>query len=88
MVDVNQPERPRLIGELADGFLKNPKCIAIQFQYAFITDDEGLKVSIAAPGAPHAQPGAAVRLLIRTNSMSRTYASANGRGPPIMTSKS
>ncbi len=44
VVDVDKPDQPRLVGELADGFLKNPRAIALQFRYAFVTDDEGLKV--------------------------------------------
>ena len=82
VVDVDQPERPRLIGELADGFLKNPKCISIQFQYAFITDDEGLKVvDIRNPARPRAIPGAVVRLADPHKLyVARTYAYvANGR---------
>jgi len=63
VVDINEPESPRLVGELADGFLKNPRAIAIQYRYAFITDDEGLKVvSLANPDRPRAVPGAVVKL--------------------------
>ena len=55
VVDIDKPERPRLVGELADGFLKNPKAIAIQFRYAFVTDDDGLKViDISEPTRPRA----------------------------------
>lgn len=63
VVDVNEPESPRLVGELADGFLKNPKSVSIQFRYAFVTDDDGLKVvDITNPENPRAIPGAVVRL--------------------------
>ena len=81
IVDVDQPERPRLIGELADGFLRNPKCITIQFQYAFITDDDGLKVvNISDPHHPHAVSGGVVRLAdAHKLYVARTYAYvANG----------
>src|SRR5207247_1372062 len=44
VVDVNDPERPRLVGELADGFLRNPRAVSVQFRYAFVTDEDGLKV--------------------------------------------
>jgi hypothetical protein len=43
---------PTLLGELSEG-LKNPKHIAVQFRYAFISDDEGLKVvNIEDPSRP------------------------------------
>ena len=63
VVDVGRPEQPRLVGELTGAFLKNPRAVAVQFQYAFVTDDEGLKVvSLANPEQPRAVPGAVVRL--------------------------
>lgn len=63
VVDIDNPEQPRLVGELADGFLRNPKCISIQFRYAFITDEDGLKVvDITQPARPRSIPGAVVRL--------------------------
>ncbi len=63
VVDVEKPEKPRLVGELTGGFLKNPRSIAIQFLYAFVTDDDGMKVvSIADPEHPRALPEAVVRL--------------------------
>src|SRR5258708_31799984 len=41
--------------------LKNPKSVAIQFRYAFVTDDEGLKVvDITNPEAPALVNGAFV----------------------------
>ncbi|HTH49257.1 MAG TPA: hypothetical protein VMB21_17205, partial [Candidatus Limnocylindria bacterium] len=43
---------PEIVGELAAG-LKNPRAIAVQFRYAFISDDEGVKVvDISAPTRP------------------------------------
>ncbi len=43
---------PEIVGELAAG-LKNPHAIAVQFRYAFISDDEGVKVvDISAPTQP------------------------------------
>jgi hypothetical protein len=51
-----------LLGELSDG-LKNPRAIAVQFRYAFVTDDEGLKVvDISNPSQPKLVPGAVVSL--------------------------
>jgi hypothetical protein len=63
VVDVDQPERPILVGELPVGALRNPKAIAIQFQYAFVTDDDGLKViNLEDPKKPKLVPGAFVAL--------------------------
>ena len=43
--------------------LKNPRAVAIQFQYAFVTDDEGLKIfSLADPDHPAPISGARVPL--------------------------
>jgi hypothetical protein len=81
VVDVSDPSKPRLVGELTGGFLKNPKCISIQFRYAFITDDEGLKVvDLTEPTQPRAIPGALVPLRhAQKLYVARTYAYvANG----------
>ncbi|MEP6603361.1 MAG: hypothetical protein ABJB69_05390, partial [Spartobacteria bacterium] len=40
VVDVSDPMHPRLSGSLNGNFLRNPRCIALQFRYAFVTDDE------------------------------------------------
>jgi hypothetical protein len=62
VVDVNKVDEPLLVGELVGGF-KNPKAVAIQFRYAFVTDDEGLKVvDISNPTHPRHIPGAFVPL--------------------------
>ena len=53
VVDVEEPAHPRIIGQLTDGFLRNPKCVTIQFRYAFVTDDDGSKVvDITNPDHP------------------------------------
>ena len=81
VVDVAKPEAPRLVGELTGGFLKNPRAIAVQFLYAFVTDDEGLKViSLADPEHPRLVAGASVRLRdAHKLYVARTYAYvANG----------
>src|SRR5439155_1107955 len=44
VIDVSDPTQPRIAGELTNRFLKNPRCVAIQFRYGFITDDDGLKI--------------------------------------------
>ena len=75
VVDVDDPERPVLVGELADGSLRNPKAIALQFQYAFVTDDDGLKViNLEDPKKPKLVAGAAIPLrTARKLYVARTY---------------
>jgi hypothetical protein len=54
---------PRIAGSLTGNFLRNPRCIAVQFRYAFVTDDDGMKVlDITNPDHPIPLPRATVRL--------------------------
>jgi hypothetical protein len=63
VVDVSDPRHPRIAGKLTGNFLRNPRCIAIQFRYGFITDDDGLKiVDLTEPTRPIPLPRATVRL--------------------------
>ena len=63
VVDVSDPIHPRIVGQLTTGFLRNPRCVAIQFRYGFITDDDGLKiVDLTEPTRPVPLPRATVRL--------------------------
>ena len=63
VIDVSDPMHPRIVGSLTDGFLRNPRCAAIQFRYGFITDDDGLKiVDLTEPTRPIPIPRATVRL--------------------------
>jgi hypothetical protein len=63
VVDVRDPTHPQIVGELTNGFLKNPRCFAVQFRYGFITDDDGLKiVDLTEPTRPVPIPRATVRL--------------------------
>src|SRR4029078_11780884 len=41
IISLNDPLNPRLVNRIG---LRSPKSIAIQFRYAFVVDDEGLKV--------------------------------------------
>jgi len=53
VLDCTDPLHPRLAGQYSGNFLRNPRCVAIQFQYAFVTDDDGLKVlEITNPAHP------------------------------------
>jgi LVIVD repeat len=63
VVDVSDPTHPRIVGELTNGFLRNPRCVAIQFRYGFITDDDGLKViDLTEPTRPVPLPHSTFRL--------------------------
>ena len=71
---------PKLVGELTSG-LKNPRAISVQFRYAFVTDDDGLKViDISEPTQPRLISGAVVPLKnAQRFYLARTYAYvANG----------
>ena len=54
VIDVGKDgSQPRITGEVTDGFLRSPHCVAIQFRYAFVTDEDGLKVlDITDPDRP------------------------------------
>src|SRR5205807_3663070 len=72
----------RIAGELTNGFLRNPRCVAVQFRYAFVTDDDGMKVlDITNPDRPVPVRNALVRLREPGRLyVARTYAYvANGR---------
>ncbi|HZR79208.1 MAG TPA: hypothetical protein VFA58_08365, partial [Chthoniobacterales bacterium] len=63
VIDVSDCAHPRIVGELTNGFLKNPRCIAVQFRYGFITDDDGLKiVDLTEPTRPTPLPRSTLRL--------------------------
>src|SRR5207244_10840602 len=63
LIDASDPKHPLIAGELTNSFLKNPRCVAIQFRYGFITDDEGLKiVDLTEPTRPIPIPRGTIRL--------------------------
>ena len=63
VIDVSDPMHPRIDGELTNGFLRNPHCVSVQFRYAFVTDDDGLKVlDITNPVRPVPVSSGVVRL--------------------------
>ena len=63
VIDCADPMNPRLAGQFTGNFLRNPHCVAIQFRYAFVTDDDGLKVfNITDPDRPVPVLGGVVRL--------------------------
>ena len=78
IVNINDPLNPRLINRIA---LKHPKSVAIQFRYAFVVDDEGLKVvDVTTPEQTRLVEGAFVPLRHAHDVyVARTYAYvANG----------
>jgi hypothetical protein len=63
VIDVSDSMNPRIVGELTTGYLRNPRCVTVQFRYAFVTDDDGLKVlDITNPIRPVPVNSALVRL--------------------------
>jgi hypothetical protein len=63
VIDVSDCAHPRIVGSLTNGFLHNPRCIAVQFRYGFITDDDGLKiVDLTEPTRPVPLPRSTLRL--------------------------
>ena len=81
VVDCTDPLHPRLSGQYSGEFLRNPRCVAIQFRYAFVTDADGLKIfDITNPDRPSAVRSGVVRLRNANRLyLARTYAYvANG----------
>jgi hypothetical protein len=76
VVDVSNPMKPRVVGQVTGGWLSNPRAVAVQFRYLFVTDDEGLKVlDITDPEHPAPIKGATVRLRSANRLyLARTYA--------------
>ena len=63
VIDMSDPMHPRIAGQLTSNFLRNPRCISIQFRYAFVIDDDGLKVlDITNPERPLPVKTGVVRL--------------------------
>ena len=73
VVNINDPLNPKIVTRIT---LKHPRAVAIQFRYAFVVDDDGLKViDLTEPGRARAVEGALVPLAdARDVYVSRTYA--------------
>jgi len=41
---LEDPKKPKLLGVFGKDVAVNPKCVQVQFRYAFVCDDEGIKV--------------------------------------------
>ena len=60
IVSINDPLHPRIVNRIA---LKHPKSVAIQLRYAFVVDDDGLKViDVTRPEQARVVDGAFVPL--------------------------
>ncbi|MDT7541769.1 MAG: hypothetical protein QOE33_1673 [Acidobacteriota bacterium] len=73
IIDINDPLKPSVVKQIP---LRNPKSVAIQFRYAFVVDDDGLKVvDVTRPEQAHLVEGAFVKLdHARDVYVARTYA--------------
>jgi hypothetical protein len=61
VVDLDDPLKPKIAGEVGAPNIRQPKAVAVQFRYAFITDADGLKVvDVTFPTRPRFVPGATV----------------------------
>ena len=79
IVSINDPLNPRVVNRIS---LKQPRSVAIQFRYAFVVDDEGLKVvDVTVPDGARLVEGAIVPLAHAHDVyVARTYAYvANGK---------
>jgi hypothetical protein len=79
VVSLNDPLNPRVVNRIS---LKGPRSVAIQFRYAFVVDQEGLKVvDVTVPDQARVVEGAVVPLADAHDVyLARTYAYvANGR---------
>jgi hypothetical protein len=76
VMSLEDPLHPRITSQVASPELKHPRGIAVQFRYAFVVDDEGLKVlDVTHLDRPKLVPGASVAIEDARNvTVSREYA--------------
>ncbi len=76
VVDLDNPLQPRVTATVGAPDLRNPQGIAIQFRYAFVVDQAGLKIlDVSDLAHPHMIPAAQVPLQDARNIyVARTYA--------------
>jgi hypothetical protein len=88
VVDLDNPLAPRVTATIGAPALNDPRAIAVQFRYAFLTDRDGLKVlDVTDLAQPKLIPNAAVPLEDARNVyVARTYAyvSAGKQGLAII----
>jgi hypothetical protein len=76
IVNISDAANPRWVGEVGSPALRQPRSLAVQFRYAFVTDAEGLKVlDITDLERPQPLPSATLRMSdARGIYTARTYA--------------
>jgi hypothetical protein len=76
IVDISDPLKPRVAGEIGAPFVKGARAVQVQFRYAFVADSEGVKVvDVTDPDKAHAVEGAMVPVADAHNLyLVRTYA--------------
>ncbi len=76
VIDINDPLNPKIARFIGNTELHHPRAVAIQFRYAFIVDDDGLKVAnVTVPENAHLMPRGFVPLEhARDVYVARTYA--------------
>ena len=53
------PSSPQIVAEVGEPSLRNPRAVTVIFRYAFIVDEEGMKVvDVTFPNRPRAVPSA------------------------------
>jgi hypothetical protein len=75
VLDLEDPLQPRVLARVGAP-LRGPRAVAVQFRYAFVLDEEGLKVlDVTLPRSPRAVEGALVPFKHAHNLyLARTYA--------------
>jgi hypothetical protein len=76
IVNINDPLRPRVVGQIGSPFINGARAVQVQFRYCFVCDSEGVKViDVTDPEHAAAIPGAAVPMPQANNIyLVRTYA--------------
>ena len=63
VVSLDDPLTPKIVAEVGTPSLVKPGAVAVQFRYAFVLDEEGMKVlDVTFPERPKAVPVATIRL--------------------------
>jgi hypothetical protein len=76
ILNINDPLKPVVVGQIGAPVLKNPHAVQIQFRYAYVCDSEGVKViDVTDPEHAAAIQGAVVPIAEANNIyLVRTYA--------------
>jgi hypothetical protein len=75
VVDLDDPLQPRIVSEVGEPALRNPRAVTVIFRYAFIVDEEGMKVvDITFPDRPRAVAASVPIADAKDIYVARTYA--------------